>query len=173
MKPYEERLEAYAKLKEQHPDENLSFFADHFGVNMGTVSRWNKALKKLDIKGEALDELRTQIEKEMEAKYKGIFENQEQAREEAAAKKAAAEKLKSENRRDHFRRILNECARETIVTSKDEDITWQGHQFHIKGGVPTEVPEVIAGVLRDALKARGQSTNTIARYQSGQYLGRM
>ena len=173
MKPYEERLEAFRKLKAEHPDEPLAFFAEHFGVNMGTVSRWNKALKKLSIQEEAIEEIETRLRKEYEARLHTILDEREAERAEAAAKKAAAEKLKSENRRDYFRRILNECARETIVTSKDEDITWQGHQFHIKGGVPTEVPEVIAGVLRDALKARGQSTNTIARYQSGQYLGRM
>ena len=169
MKPYEERLEEYAKLKAEHPDEPLRFFADHFGVNVGTVSRWGKALKKLDIKGEALDELRTQIEKEMEAKYAGIAEDKEQAR----AAKEAAQQRASENRRQHFQRILNTCARETIVTSQDEDITWQGHQFHIKGGVPTEVPEVVAGVLRDAQKQRGQASRTIEYYKAGQHLGRV
>jgi len=168
-KAFDEKLEAYRQFKEQHQGEPLAFFAAHFGADVSTISRWNRKLKKLDIKGEALDELRTQIEKEMEAKYAGIAEDKEQAR----AAREAAQQRASEGRRQHFQRILNTCARETIVTSQDEDITWQGHQFHIKGGVPTEVPEVVAGVLRDAQKQRGQASRTIEYYKAGQHLGRV
>lgn len=170
---YEERLERYAKFKEEHPDEGLAFFAEWAGVNIGTVSRWNKALKKFSIQEEAIDELETRLRKEYEAKLQALLDEKEHEREEAARKKAEAEKRASENRREHFKRILKECPRETIVTSRDESITWQGFNFQIKGGVPTEVPEVIAGVLRNAQKARGEASWTIQRYAAGQHLGKV
>ena len=172
-KPYDEKLEAYHKLREQHPDEPLRFFADRFGVNVGTVSRWSKALKKLDIKGEALDELRAKIEKEMEAKYKGIYEDQEQARAAAAAKKEEAERLVSENRRQHHQRVFNECARVDIWPSETVDVTWNGHRMTLVGGVKNTVPEVIAGVWLDSQKQKQQAAQTIDRYKMGQFLGKM
>ena len=170
-KAYDARLAAYAAVREQHPAAPLAFFAAHFGVHIGTVSRWNKALKKQSIKEEALDELETRLRKEYEAKLQALLDDKEAERAEAAAKKAAAERLRSESRRQHFARILKECARETIVTSQNESITWQGVRYDIPGGVPTEVPEVIAGVWRDAQKARGEASRTIARYGAGQHLG--
>jgi len=169
MKPYEERLQEYAKLKAEHPDEPLRFFAEKFNVNIGTVSRWGKALKKLDIKGEALDELRTQIEKEMEAKYKGIAEDKEQAR----AAREAAQQRASENRRQHFQRIFNECAKVDIYPSETTDVTWQGHRMTLIGGVKNTVPEVIAGVYLDSQNQKQQASRTIEYYKAGQHLGRV
>ena len=172
-KAYDARLAAYAAFRDQHPAEPLRFFAAHFGVNVGTVSRWNRALKKLNIQEEAIDELETRLRKEYEAKLQALLDDKEQERAEAARKKAEAERLRSESRRQHFARILKECARETIVTSQNESITWQGVRYDIPGGVPTEVPEVIAGVWRDAQKARGEASRTIQRYSMGQHLGKV
>lgn len=170
---YEERLEAYRLLREEHPDEPLHFFAEHFDVHIGTVSRWNKALKKQTIKEEATEELEERLRKEYEAKLQALWDEKEHERAERARKKREAEGRASEHRRAHFKCILDECPRETVVANRDEDITWQGFPFHIKGGVPTEVPEVIAGVLRDAQKARKVASRTIARYTRGQYLGKI
>ena len=173
MKPYEERLEAYAKLKAEHPAEPLAFFAEHYGVNQGTVSRWNKALKKLSLKEEAIDELETRLRKEYDAKLQTLLDEKAEERAEREHKRLLAEERANTNRHAYFKRILDECAREIIITNSNEDITWQGFQFHIQGGVPTEVPEVIAGVLRDSQKQGQQAANTIARYKAGQYLGHM
>ena len=168
-KAFDEKLEAYRQFKEQHQGEPLAFFAAHFGADVSTISRWNRKLKKLDIKGEALDELRTQIEKEMEAKYAGIAEDKEQAR----AAKEAAQQRASENRRQHFQRIFNECAKVDIYPSETTDVTWQGHRMTLIGGVKNTVPEVIAGVYLDSQNQKQQASRTIEYYKAGQHLGRV
>lgn len=172
-KAFNERLETYRKLKEANPDEKLAFFAAHFGVNIGTVSRWNKKLKKLSIQEEAIDELRAQIEKEMEAKYQGRFEDQEREREEAAAKKAEAERRKRENKREYFKHILQTCQKVDVYPNSTVDVTWQGHRFTLIGGQKNTVPEVIAGVWQESQKAQAQANLTIARFATGQYLGKV
>ncbi len=172
-KAFEERLEAYRVLKEANPDEPLRFFADEFNVNIGTVSRWNKKLKKLDIKEEAIGELRAQIEKEMEAKYQSRFEDQEREREAAVAKKAEAERRKRENKREYFKRILRECPKVDIHPNSTVDVTWQGHRFTLIGGQNNTVPDVIAGVWKESQKAQAEANLTMARLATGQYLGKV
>lgn len=168
-KAFEEKLEAYRKLKEANPKEKLAFFAAHFGVNIGTVSRWNKKLDGLSIE----ERIRAELEKEFEARVQAVVDKHEAEREKAAAKRAEAEKRKSENRHARFRRIFNECAKVDIHPAKTEDITWQGIRVTIIGGQINRVPGVIAGVWRESQKAKQQSANTITRYQAGQYLGKM
>ena len=172
-KPYDEKLEAYRQLRERHPDETLRFFAEYFNVNQGTVSRWNKALKKQSIKEEAIDELETRLRKEYEAKLQGILDEKEQEREEAERKKQEDEELASTNRRQYFKNILDRCATEDIYPSETTDVTWQGFRFTLIGGVKNTVPEVIAGVWRDSQKQKQQATQTIERYKLGQFLGKM
>ena len=170
---YEERLEAFQKLKAEHPDEPLAFFAAHFGVNTGTVSRWGKALKKQTIKEEALDELETRLRKEYEAKLQAVLDEKETERAERERKKREAERLASESRHEYFKRILEECPRVDVYPSSTVDVTWQGFRFTITGGVKNTVPEVIAQVYADSQRQGQQASNTVARYQAGQYLGRV
>lgn len=172
-KAYEEQLERYRQLKEQHPDEPLRFFAEHFGVHIGTVSRWNKALKKLSIQEEAIEEIETRLRKEYEAKLQAILEDKEQEREVAARKKAEAEKRKSENRRQYLTRVLRECAQVDIYPSKTVSVTWQGHRYVLIAGEKNTVPDIIAGIWRDSQGAQREASQTIARYEAGQYLGRV
>ncbi len=168
-KAYDEKLETYRILKEANPDEPLRFFAEEFKVNIGTVSRWNKALKKQSIQEEAIDELRAKIEKEMEAKYKGIAEDKERVK----AEKAETDRRASENKREHFKRIFKECQKVDIYPATTVDVTWQGFRVTLIGGVKNTVPEVIAGVWRESQKAEQQSAQTIARFGKGQYLGKV
>ncbi len=173
MKRYQERLQQYAALREQHPAEPLAFFAKHFSVDVGTVSRWNKALKKQSIKEEAIGELETRLRKEYETKLQTILEDKEQEREEAARKKVEAEQRKSENRRQHFRRILKECQEVDIYPSKTEDVTWQGFRYTLIGGQKNTVPDVIAGVWRESQKAQQRVARLISHLSRGQHLGKV
>ncbi len=168
-KAFEEKLEAYRQLKEANPDEKLAFFADHFGVNIGTVSRWNKKLRGLSIE----ERIRAELEKEFEARVRAVVGELEEDREKAAAKKAEAERWKQESRHQLHARTLKECPKVDVYPSSTIDVTWQGHRYTLTGGVKNTVPEVIAGVYYESQKAGQQSAHTIARYQAGQYLGKM
>jgi len=172
-KVYDEKLEAYAKLKAEHPAEPLRFFADHFGVNQGTVSRWNKALKKLSLKEEAIDELETRLRKEYDAKLQTLLDEKAEEQAEREHKRLLAEERVSENKRQYFQRIFNECQKVDIYPSETIDVTWQGIRVTLFGGQKNTVPEVIAGVYLDSQKQGQQAANTIARYQAGQHLGKL
>ena len=168
-KAFDEKLEVYRKLKEANSDEKLAFFATHFGVNIGTVSRWNKKLRGLSIE----ERIRAELEKEFEARVQAVVDKHEAEREKVAAKKAAAEKRASENRHAHHARTFRECAKVDIYPSKTEDVTWNGHRVTVYAGKKNTVPDVIAGTWRESQMAGQQAAQTIARYQAGQYLGKM
>lgn len=168
-KAFAEKLAAYRELKEQHPKEKLAFFAAHFGVDASTVSRWNIKLKEQTVE----ERIRAKLEKEFEARVQAVVDEHEAERQKAASRKAEAERRKTENRHAHHARTLRECAKVEVWPSKTVDVTWNGHRYTLTGGVKNVVPEVIAGVYLESQKAKQQSANTIARYTSGQYLGRM
>ncbi len=168
-KVFREKLKAYRDLKAEHPKKPLAFFAKHFEVSSGTVSRWNRRLEELTIE----DRIRAELEKEFEARVQAIADKHEAEREKAAAKKAEAERRKTENRHAHHARTLRECAKVEVWPSRTVDVTWQGHRFTLTGGVKNVVPEVIAGVYYESLRAGRESAQTIARYQAGQYLGKL
>lgn len=169
-----EKFERYQELVAERPGELNKWYAKEVGVTPGTISRWNKKLDKRSIEERIADEVRAKLEAEFEAKLRAVLDEHESERQEREHKKHKAEERAHVSRRAYFKRILDESETEIVSPAHDEDVTWQGFHYFLKGGQDNEVPSVIAGTWRQGQEARAQADALCRGYaEHHQYLGKI
>jgi len=173
-----ERIEQLRSLLEQEPGRPLTWYAERVGVGETSVRRYLKEIELEEV-GEhqvacaeqtlgtpEIDVLKQQLEAyaqrvaDLEAE-KAALEVDPAAKEQELIERADREVA---NLDQYFRDTLETCGPEVVISDRDEVLVWQGFVQVIRAGVPTEVPRVFAGVLRDTQKARRECEELMRRF---------
>lgn len=168
-----EKFEQYRGLLAERPGELNKWYAKEVGVTPGTIGRWNKKLDRRTLEERIADEVRARLEAEFDAKLKAVLDEHEREQEERERKKVETEERADANRRAYFKRILDESDTIIVTPAHDQDVTWQGFHYLLKGGQDNEVPSPIASLWRQGQETRRQVAQVINHYAKQQYLGKL